>query len=39
LICFLRPMVPPTAERSFADAQCLGNLALGPALVLEVPGL
>jgi hypothetical protein len=39
LICFRRPMVPPMAERSFADVQYLGDLALGPALVLEVPGL
>jgi hypothetical protein len=29
----------PLADRSFADAQGLGDLALGPASFLEEPGL
>jgi hypothetical protein len=29
----------PLADGPFADAQRQGDLALGPALVLEVPGL
>jgi hypothetical protein len=29
----------PLADRPFADTQGLGDLALGPALFLEVPGL
>jgi hypothetical protein len=29
----------PLADRAFADAQRLGDLALGPALLLELPGL
>jgi hypothetical protein len=29
----------PLADGPFADAQGVGNLALRPALVLEVPGL
>jgi hypothetical protein len=29
----------PLADRSFADAQGLGDLALGPAFLLEEPGL
>src|SRR5688572_26248000 len=30
---------PPLADRPFADAQGFGDLALGPALLHEVPGL
>jgi hypothetical protein len=29
----------PLAHGPFADAKRLGNLALGPPLLLEVPGL
>jgi hypothetical protein len=29
----------PWADGSFGDAQRLGNLALRPAVVLELPGL
>jgi hypothetical protein len=29
----------PLADRGFADAQGLGNLALRPALLLVLPGL
>jgi hypothetical protein len=29
----------PLTDRALADPQRLGNLALGPALLLEVPGL
>jgi hypothetical protein len=29
----------PLADRAFADAQRRGDLALGPALLLELPGL
>jgi hypothetical protein len=32
-------MFHPLTDGSFADAEGLGNLALGPALLLEVPGL
>jgi hypothetical protein len=30
---------PPWADGAFADAERLGHLALGPALLLEAPGL
>jgi hypothetical protein len=31
--------LPPLADRPFADAQSFGDLALGPALLHEVPAL
>jgi hypothetical protein len=30
---------PPLTDGAFADAECCGDLALGPALRLETPGL
>ena len=31
--------LPPLADGACADAESLGNVALRPALLLEVPGL